>query len=264
MSDALRFEWVRLTTVRSTYWLLGMAVLFPALLAGLIGYATRNDDVDPDLLAGLVTSGVAFFPLPLPAVLLAILGVLAVGHEYRHGTMRPTLTALPNRSSLVAAKLIVIAATSFVTAVVILLVDYALIAVTHGAPEFGGSAMASFVGFVVLLVLWGVLGVAATLLTRLTALVLPLLFVLPLVIEPVLQGLPYMIHALEPLQPAARFLPFSAGAQLAQPMDLAAVADEFGSAGPQPLSRAVNGAVFATFTALVLAPAWLLFEKRDA
>jgi hypothetical protein len=120
------------------------------------------------------------------------------------------------------------------------------------------------VGFVVLLVLWGVLGVAATLLTRLTALVLPLLFVLPLVIEPVLQGLPFLIPALEPLQPASRFLPFTAGAQLAQPMDMAAIADEFGSAGPEPLSRAANGAVFAAFIALVLAPAWLLFEKRDA
>ncbi|HEX5510957.1 MAG TPA: ABC transporter permease [Actinomycetales bacterium] len=264
MSDALRFEWVRLTTVRSTYWLLGMAVLFPALLTLLIGLATRNEDVGPELLAGLITSGVAFFPLPLPAVLLGILGVLAVGHEYRHGTMRPTLTALPNRSALVAAKLVVIAATSFVTALVILLVDFALIAMLHGVPEFGGAAIASFAGFVVLLVLWGVLGVAATLLTRLTALVLPLLFVLPLVIEPVLQGLPFLIPALEPLQPASRFLPFTAGAQLAQPMDMAAIADEFGSAGPEPLSRAANGAVFAAFIALVLAPAWLLFEKRDA
>lgn len=264
MTDALKFEWVRIRTVRSTYWLIGLAIFFPALLTGGIGYLSRNEDMEAGFLAGLMTGGVAFFPLPLPAVIVGILGVLAVGHEYRHGTIRPTLTAMPHRSALVAAKLLVVAAVSALVAVVIVVVDYLLLSIIRGAPKLDDTAVASLGGFVVLLVLWGVLGVAATLLTRVTAFVLPLLFVLPLVVEPLLQSLTFFVSALEPLQPATRFLPFTAGSQLAQPLDLEEMAAEFGTTGPRPFTRLENGAVFTVFTMLVLAPAWLLFEKRDA
>ena len=261
MSDALKFEWVRLRTVRSTYWLIALAIVLPALLAGLVGFFSRHEPLERGVGVGLMTGGVALFPLPLPAVMLGILGVLSVGHEYRHGTIRPTLTALPHRSALVTAKLIVIAATSAVVAVVSVAVNYLLLTVTRGTPDIDGLGRAALVGFVLLMVLWGVLGVAGTLLTRQTALMLPLLFVLPLVVEPVLIGLTY-IPALNDLQPATRFLPFSAGAQLAQSLPADQVAGD--PSGPIPLRRVTNGAIFSGFVMLVMAPAWLLFEKRDA
>lgn len=260
MTDALRFEWVRLTTVRSTYWLLALAIVLPALLNGLVGYLSRSESLGSEFEATLITSGVALFPLPLPAVLVGILGVLSVGHDYRHGTIAPTLTALPNRSALVAAKLILIAVTSAVVALLNISVNYLLLTVMRGAPELDDRGEAALVGYLVLLVLWGVLGVASTLLTRITALVLPLLFVLPLVVEPVLSALT-LIPALSDLQPLTRFLPFTAGTQLAQALG----PDQIGSAdGAPPLTRAQNGLVFTAFVTLLLAPAWLLFEKRDA
>jgi ABC-2 type transport system permease protein len=261
VTDALRFEWVRLWTVRSTYWLIALAIILPAVLNGLVGYFSRNDPLEPGLEAGLITSGVALFPLPLPAVLVGILGVLSVGHEYRHATIRPTLTAMPHRSSLVAAKLVLIVVISAVVAIVTVVLDYTMLTVTRGAPDLDDRGRAAIAGYVVLLVLWGILGVAATLLTRITALVLPLLFVLPLVVEPVLFGLTF-IPALNDLQPLTRFLPFTAGTQLAQSFG----PDQLGgqSGGADPLSRVENGAVFTLFVMLLLAPAWVLFEKRDA
>jgi ABC-2 type transport system permease protein len=260
VNDALRFEWVRLRTVRSTYWLIALAVALPAVLAGLVGYFSRKEELDSGFAVALMTGGVALFPLPLPAVLMGILGVLSVGHEYRHATIRPTLTALPHRSALVVAKLIVVAVVSVVVAVVSLAVNYLLLALTRGAPQLTGLGWAAMIGFVLLLVLWGLLGVGGTLLTRQTALMMPLLFVVPLIVEPVIMGLTF-IPALNGLQPATRFLPFSAGAQLAQSLPVDQIAD---ASGPQPLSRVANGAIFSAFIVLVLAPAWLLFEKRDA
>ncbi|GAB2676896.1 ABC transporter permease [Thalassiella azotivora] len=260
MIDALRFEWVRLRTVRSTYWLVGLAIGLPAVVTGLVGWFSREEDLASGIEVAVMTGGVALFPLPIPAVLVGILGVLSMGHEYRHGTIRPTLSALPRRSVLVAAKLAVVVVAAVLVAIAGLVANYAVFAVTRGAPEIDGRGRAAMVGYVVLLVLWAVVGLGATLLARVTALVLPLLFVLPLVIEPVLFGLTF-IPALDGLQPVTRFLPFSAGSQLAQSLPLEQVA---GASGPGPLSRVENGAVFAAFALLVLAPAWALFERRDA
>lgn len=263
MTDALRFEWVRLRTVRSTYWLVGLAVLLPLLVTGLIGFLTRDNPLSAAEAAALLTGGVAILPLlPLPAVLIGILGVLAIGHEYRHGTIRPTLTALPSRSSIVAAKLVVISLTAIIVAAVGMLLSLGLLTLIRGeVPEIDGTGRAALVGYTLLLVLWGLIGVGATLLTRQTALVLPLLFVTPLMIEPLLTGLTF-IPALNDLQPLTRFLPFTAGTQLAQSFS---VEERGGSPGGiEPLSRVENGAVFSAFCMLVLAPAWLLFEKRDA
>jgi ABC-2 type transport system permease protein len=261
--DALRFEWVRLRTVRSTYWLIALAIVLPLLLTGLVGYLTRDNPMRSGDAAALLTGGVALLPLlPLPAVMMGILGVLAVGHEYRHATIRPTLTALPARSAIVAAKLVMICVTSAVVAGVGMLLSFALLTVLRGeAPSIDGAGRAALIGYVVLMILWGVVGIGGTLLTRQTALVLPLLFVLPLLVEPILSALTF-IPALADLQPLTRFLPFTAGTQLAQPFSI----EERGGAvfSADPLSRWQNGAVFAAFAMLLLAPAWLLFEKRDA
>jgi ABC-2 type transport system permease protein len=263
VTDALHFEWVRLRTVRSTYWLVTLAVLLPLLLTGLIGFLTRDNPLSAAESAALLTGGVAILPLlPLPAVLIGILGVLAIGHEYRHGTIRPTLTALPSRSSIVGAKLLIISLTAVVVAVVGIGLSLGVLTVIRRElPAVDGTGRAALLGYVLLLVLWGLIGVGATLLTRQTALVLPLLFVTPLMIEPLLSALTF-IPALNDLQPLTRFLPFTAGTQLAQSFS----AEERGEAlgGLEPLSRVENGAVFTVFCMLVLAPAWLLFEKRDA
>ena len=53
MIDALRFEWTRIRTLRSTYWLIGLAVLLSGVVALIIAVATRSD---PDRL-NVVTVG---------------------------------------------------------------------------------------------------------------------------------------------------------------------------------------------------------------
>ncbi len=264
MSDALRYEWVRLRTLRSTYWLVGAALAVGLVVAVLTGLLSRGSDLPAEAVGVALTVGVAFSPLPVTAVLLGLLGVLAVGHEYRHGTIRATLGALPRRSTVVVAKLVVVAATCLVVSVVSVGLDLAVVALLRGGDvEVTGDVVAGLVGYVLLLVLWGALGVSATLLLRSMVLTVVLLLVLPLVVEPAVSAALFLVPALQPLLPASLYLPFGAGTQLAQTVDL--TAGTFAGDGlPDPLSRWQTGAVFAGFVALVLTPAWLLFQRRDA
>jgi ABC-2 type transport system permease protein len=106
MRNALRYEWMRLRTLRSTWWLTGLSLLVAGLLGlpalGLKGSLTVRDY--GDIMTG--GGGGAVF---LVSILLSMIGVFAIGHEYRYGTIRPTLSALPRRSTVLAAKVLVVA-----------------------------------------------------------------------------------------------------------------------------------------------------------
>ena len=117
MTDALRFESVRVTTIRSTYWigLLGL------LLCGLVALGFGLDSPETGLSAAettlLLAAGGESLPFSVMGLAVSLIGVLATGHEYRYGTILPTLTAMPRRSALLAAKLLIVAAVSAVAAV---------------------------------------------------------------------------------------------------------------------------------------------------
>lgn len=260
MSDALRFEWVRLRTVRSTYWLLALALLLNALIALAIGLATRSAqsrDFESDGL--LLTGATQFVPLPFAAVLAGLVGILAMGHEYRHDTIRPTLTALPRRSDLVAAKVAVVAAVGALLAVASVALNWLVGLLARGEPPSltGDGTAAALGGYVIFVALWGALGVAATLLVRNVIGVIVALLVLPLVVEPLLSILSN-VPALDWLEPIVRYLPFRAGSRMVATVELS---DVFGG---EQLGRVASGLVFAGLVALVLVPAWVLFERRDA
>ena len=102
MIDALRYEIVRLRTIRSTYWLIGIPLSLQLLISMLIAW--RLPESGPlsggdDSFAILVTIGASLGVAPLfIAYVMGLLGVFSMGHEYRHGMIRATLTALPSRA----------------------------------------------------------------------------------------------------------------------------------------------------------------------
>lgn len=109
MTDALRYELTQIRTLRSTYWLIASALIVNAAVAFLVAFATRNETLNNEIVVIVVTGGGATSPLPLAAVFMAVIGIFATGHEYRYGTIQPTLTTVPQRSTLLAAKIIVVA-----------------------------------------------------------------------------------------------------------------------------------------------------------
>jgi ABC-2 type transport system permease protein len=257
VTDALRFEWVRLRTLRSTYWLIGSALALNAAIAFLAAYATRAEDPAPEVVVAVVTGGGANLPVPMAVFLLAVLGVFASGHEYRYGTIQPTLTTVPRRVPLFAAKVLVVGATALVvTAVSMLLNVAATLPFWERTPTLTDVTVP---GYLLLAVLWAALGVALGLLLRGVPGALVVFLVTPMIVEQLVFQLSF-VPQLHWLTPAVKFLPFTAGLQLVSTGEAAGgTAQEVGL-----LPRWPSAAVFAVFVAAALVGAATLFRRRDA
>lgn len=107
---AIRSEWTKIRTVRSTLWTLGvMLVLVIGInLLVLIPFSNEHDTTVPVLAPGV-------FGLLLGQMAILTLGVLVITSEYGTGMIRTTFTACPQRSRVLAAKAIVFFLLSFVT-----------------------------------------------------------------------------------------------------------------------------------------------------
>jgi ABC-type transport system involved in multi-copper enzyme maturation permease subunit len=99
--NALRSEWLKLVTVRTTWYLLGAMVLIEGLAAGL---ATSLGDIE-DLRKGNVSTFI--IGTHLATVFMFTLGALLSTNEYRHGTANSTFVVTPRRERVILAKLAV-------------------------------------------------------------------------------------------------------------------------------------------------------------
>jgi ABC-2 type transport system permease protein len=95
-AQVARMEWIKLRSLRSTWWALGVTV------AGAIGVAVAVGVNTKDAAADLTNNALAGIALGL--LLTGVLGVLAMTGEYSSGTIRATLAAIPNRPLVLAAK----------------------------------------------------------------------------------------------------------------------------------------------------------------
>ena len=93
---AARMEWVKLRSLRSTWWTLAVTVAAAAGIAVAVGVNTEDAAVD------LTNNALAGISVGL--LLTGILGVLTATSEHSSGTIRSTLAAIPNRPLLLAAK----------------------------------------------------------------------------------------------------------------------------------------------------------------
>jgi ABC-2 type transport system permease protein len=253
MTAALRYEWVRLTTVRSTYHLSVLALVGTVLVAW--GMA-NNLHGDQQQYAQALTAGAQ-----LPPLLLGLIGVFAFGHEYRFGMIRPTLTALPRRSQVAAAKVLLVLAWALVVSLLCLVLAYAtanlVAADTSGLSVGAGPTERMLLGTVLWTLLWAVVGLAYGGLFRNVPASVSLLIIVPLLVENVLHGL-LQIHALRSIHWLGNYLPFSAGQQLFT------WPNGGNGAFTSTLSPFAGGLTLAVFAGGLLALSWALFERRDA
>ncbi|MDQ1493720.1 MAG: hypothetical protein QOG69_203 [Actinomycetota bacterium] len=263
MRDALHYEWIRLKTLRSTWWLTWLTLGF-SLLSGLFALGLTDKPVTVTNFGDILTGGQGTVDTLLQ-ILLGMIGVFAIGHEYRYGTMRPTLSAIPRRSILMAAKVIVVSAFVLVIAILCHVLRY-LVALLIVGKAFGrlglfpGPMGRVWFGVCIYMVLFALVGLALASLFRNIPAALVTLIVAPLLVDPIIRGLP-TIPALKSVRGFGKVLPFSAGAQIFKytPVDSGAPAG-FREV-PSPY---VGLTIFVVFLGIVLGLAWLLFEKRDA
>jgi len=96
LAQAARMEWIKLRTLRSTWWTLAVTAAGTVGIGVAVGLNSRDASVDltNNALAGVV-----------PGLLLAgALGVLTMTSEYTSGTIQATLAAIPRRPLVLAAK----------------------------------------------------------------------------------------------------------------------------------------------------------------
>ncbi|WP_406248198.1 ABC transporter permease subunit [Microbacterium sp. M] len=109
---ALRSEWIKIATLRSTWWSIGITALLTVGIATLIASTVSAADQFPMIQA--VVS-----PIQFTMLLAGILGAIAVTGEYSTGMIRSTLAAVPVRGMVLAAKAVVLGALLFVASLVI-------------------------------------------------------------------------------------------------------------------------------------------------
>jgi ABC-2 type transport system permease protein len=242
MTGLLRFEWRRLRSLRGNWAMLAAMVAF-ALLADLTAVGRPLD-----------AEGVVFHvvqrDLAVRWLVAAAIGAQAFGHDFRYGTVRPTLLAFPRRGRLLVGRA---AAAALAGTAVALLASAGSFAMLLVLTRWDGSLFADPR-------LWRSLALGAVT----TGLVAALAVGLGALTRGA--GLPVVLLALwagvlEPLVAAVlgggavAVLPFLSMLQLA-----AYSGDALGVGAPGPLSAAV----FPLCLAATLAAAAAALARRDA
>jgi len=253
-------EWIKLRTLRSSWWLLATGVLFfPALAASRMASIAEVPEAvgSPSMVGAVyVTSGVV-----LTQLVLCTLAVLTITGEYGTGQIRSTLTAAPTRLRAAAAKLLVT-----VTAVMVASVVAVALAWAASTPWFGVTGMSiDLTRAEDARILLGVplyLGAAAALaygigaIVRSSAAGIAVVLGLLLVVENAMALVPW-----GPVQTLGAYLPGTAGARLLQSDAVGSVVNASSST---MLSPWAGYAVMLAWVAGVLAVAGVLLRRRDA
>lgn len=276
MTGALKYEWVRITSIRSSYWMSGLAVALSAGVAIILCLVVNAANGAGDLgdLAGqstfstwVVTSGASGPGMPiLAAVFFAVMGCMAMGHEYRYGTNKATLTALPDRVAVLAAKSLVLSAWVAATALLILLLNSAIAWLFVDGMSLDGGSLRPMLFFMLYCVGFGLAGLMLSSITRNQVGSIVAVLVWPLVLEPIVFAI-LRATALSGsdigLGKLANLLPASAGRRtMFRPFDLLANLDV--SSETTIWGLAASTAVFWIGIAILVAAGGTLFLKRDA
>ena len=252
-AGALRSEFTKIRSVRSTYWtLLAMFVVtvgFGALASTGAAHGPHGPFFDPtrQSLAGLY----------IGQLIIGVLGVLVISSEYATGMIRTTLTTNPHRGVMIAAKgvvfTVVALVTSLVTSFAAFFVGQALMSSDHISTTIGSpNVLRAVIGGALFLTACGVLAFGLGLLIRHTAggigAVTGLLFVVTILVNFLPQS--WQDHV-------DKWVPALAGGQLWM-------------TGPRPPGATpmfgpwTSFAILCGYAGVAVAAGVILFRKRDA
>jgi len=140
LAGTIRSEFTKLRSVRSTYWTIAALVIVSVGFAAIAGFAIANNlHNNPANKAGMDATQASlggFFELG--QLIIAVLGALTITSEYSTGMIRTSLTAMPRRGTVYAAKLLVF---SMVTLVVSVITSF--IAFFVGQAAMSGSGVSA-------------------------------------------------------------------------------------------------------------------------
>jgi ABC-2 type transport system permease protein len=243
--DAIRSEWIKVSTVSVTWVLAMIAVAFPLVVTILTTVLADSTWEGRDL-AGLV-SGLVI----VTSMLLGVVATIAVTNEFAHHTIRPTFAAMPDRLRPLLAKPIVQVAITFVLTAVTVGACWVLGAALSGdSPDLGDrTALPALVGVVLLAVGLTLLGYGLGLLIRNSPAAICVLLLWPLIAEGLIAGLFSAAGA----EGAVKFLPYSAGFNMA-----------LTEPDPDALGRVAGGGYFFAWVIVICVLGVVTARTRDA
>jgi ABC-2 type transport system permease protein len=255
--DLAQSEAIKLGTLRSTYWALlltaaGMVGFGDLLCAAYARHYTGQAAATRAAFSPAAYSLSGFF---LAQLAIAVLGVVTITSEYATGTIRTTLTAAPQRATILAAKATVFAALAAATGIgasfAAFFTGQAILASKHLQTHLTApAALRSVVGAGLYLAVLGLLALGLGTLIRRTAGAIAAVVGLIIVLPVLAQGLPATWQAT-----TTRYLPSAAGQALIG-------RTKFTPHGPQ-LPPWAGFALFSAYTAAVLIASAILLSKRD-
>ena len=253
-AGALRSEFTKIRSVRSTYWTLLVLIVVTVGFGALAswGRASHGGQAGP----GFDPTQQSLAGLYLGQLIIGVLGVLVISSEYSTGMIRTSLTTMPHRNTLIAAKAVVFAIVAFISGLIAsfasFLLGQALMSSHHLNTTLSQpGVLRAVIGGALFLTACGLLAFGIGLLLRHTAggitTVVALLFVVTILIQFMPQS--WQDHV-------DKWTPAMAGAQIW------AVVPSLG--GPPMFSAWAGFAVLCGYAAVALIAGLVLFRKRDA
>ncbi|MET7392504.1 ABC transporter permease [Dactylosporangium sp. NPDC005572] len=254
----VRSEWTKLRTVRSTVWsLVAMAGISLGLMSMIAWSVMRQwDSADPgtqEVLRQYPLELVIARPVYISQLVIAVLGVLVISAEYTTGMIRSTLQSQPRRLTVLAAKVGVFTALMLVVGELLSFAAFFLgRAILSPHVELSLSApgvLRSVIGAGLFMAVLGLFSLAVGAIVRYTAGAITAVLGLILIVSNLTSLLPGSWGA-----HVNAWMPTNAGQLIFQP-----------TVSADALLTPWQGlAVFAGWTALLLATASYLFKHRDA
>jgi ABC-2 type transport system permease protein len=246
-------EWIKLVSLRSSWITFAAAVVAMVGLGALISYVTNTHwaHMSPGEQAHFDPVARSIGGVNLAQLAIGVLGVLVVTGEYATGMIKSSLMAAPRRWPVLAAKLLVFAACTFVLMAVAAFAAFLLgqqLLGVHGTTLGAPNVLRSVIGVPLYLTVVGALAVGLGFVLRSTAGGIATLVGLLLVLPGIGRLLPdtWQPHVLP-------YLPSNAGAQVF---------------GVQPetgmLSTWTGFAVFCAWAAAALVLGLVVLKRRDA
>jgi len=251
-AGALRSEFTKIRSVRSTYWSLIALIVVTVGIGTAAGAsaASQPGQLGPHF----DPTNTSLYGLVLGQLIMAVLGALTVTSEYSTGMIRTSLAVMPRRGTVIAAKAVVLGTVALVTGLVACFAAFfagqALMSGQHINATLGQPhVLRAVIGGALFLTVCGLLGLGLGLLLRHTAAAISAAV-----------GLLFVLFILAPQLPSSwqvsKWVPLNAGGQIWQ-----AVASQ---PSAHMFSAWTGFAVFCGYAAIAILGGLILFRKRDA
>jgi ABC-2 type transport system permease protein len=252
LANVARSEWTKLRTVRSSYWTAIFAAVATIGIA-IIGATQFIRYFDRGRLDGFDAANYVLQGLYLAQVALSVLGVMTISGEYATGMIRTTLSAVPQRRTVIVVKGAVYLMAVFVVGELISFTTFAIgqaiLHSKHAGVSLGDpNVLRVVIGGGLYVTSVGLLAFGLGVLVRRTAGALATFFGVLFLPSPLIDLLPPSWHAT-----AMKFAPANAGTQI---LNLHRQQDMFGP-------WAGLGMLTLYGTIIVVGALWLL-GRRDA